>query len=375
MNIGFDAKRAFLNFTGLGNYSRFVIQALQQNYADDHYFLFTPRLKKHPETDSLLNQNTTIVTPSGITKKVSGAWRLMLGGFSSIPKTLAVFHGLSAELPFLLPDSVAKVVTVHDLIFLRFPQFYNPIDVSIYKAKVKSACTRADKIVAISQQTADDIVDYLNIDRSKIEIIYQGCHENFKRTVSADEVFTVKQKYKLPNEYILNVGTIEERKNLGVLVKSLARLPETLRIPLVVLGRFTPYTKQVMDEARRLNVLNAIIFLHNASFADFPAIYKGAKIFVYPSLFEGFGIPLVEAIEVGVPVITSTGSCFHEAAGPGAKYINPLNADELSAALTEILESDQLQQTMVAESKAYITKFTPEKIAHAFHRLYSDLAK
>lgn len=375
MNIGFDAKRAFLNFTGLGNYSRFVIQALQQNYADDHYVLFTPRVKKHPETDSLVSQNTSIVTPSGITKKVSSLWRLMLGGFSSVPKTLDVFHGLSAELPFLLPDSVAKVVTVHDLIFLRFPQFYNPIDVSIYKAKVKSACNRADKIVAISQQTADDIVDYLNIDRDKIEVIYQGCHENFKRAVSADEVSIVKQKYNLPNEYILNVGTIEERKNLGVLVKSLALLPETLRIPLVVLGRFTPYTKHVIEEARRLNVLNSIVFLHNASFSDFPAIYKGAKIFVYPSLFEGFGIPLVEAIEVGVPVITSTGSCFHEAAGPSAKYINPHQADELSAALTTILESTQLQQTMVAESKAYIEKFTPEKIAHDFNRLYSDLVK
>jgi glycosyltransferase involved in cell wall biosynthesis len=213
----------------------------------------------------------------------------------------------------------------------------------------------------------------LNVDPTKIEVVYQGCHPNFKRTVTADQILRVKTKYRLPEQFILNVGTIEERKNLLVLVEALALLPESLRIPLVVIGRVTDYYQQVISRARKLGVFDRILFLTKASFTDFPALYREASVFVYPSLFEGFGIPLVEAIECGVPVITSQGSCFSEAAGPASRYVDPYRPEELAHQLQKVLENEGMRKNMVDESKNYIRKFNPEVIAAELNGVYKNL--
>jgi glycosyltransferase involved in cell wall biosynthesis len=372
MNIGFEAKRFFTNYTGLGNYSRFVVDALSSFYPGHQYYLFTPRAVSHPELSALVNRsNVNVVTPAGLYKIFPSLWRTWAVRGEKAMGNLQVYHGLSQELPLDLPDRVKKIVTVHDLIYFRFPQFYNAVDVAIYKAKVKSACQRADRIIAISNQTAQDLVHFIHVDPAKIDVVYQGCHPNFKRIIDVDEVLRVKKKYNLPDQYLLNVGTIEERKNLIVLVQAMAQLPDLQRLPLVVIGRPTKYFEQVRNEAQRLGVLKHIIFLHQTAFVDFPAIYKGALVFVYPSLFEGFGIPLIEAITCGVPVITSTGSCFSEAAGPSAKYADPSNPDDLAAQLKIVLSDAALRQEMVKQSGLFIRKFEPEVIAADLDRIYT----
>jgi glycosyltransferase involved in cell wall biosynthesis len=151
----------------------------------------------------------------------------------------------------------------------------------------------------------------------------------------------------------------------------MAQLPEPQRLPLVVIGRPTKYFERVRNEAQRLGVLKHIIFLHQTAFVDFPAIYKGALVFVYPSLFEGFGIPLIEAITCGVPVITSTGSCFSEAAGPSAKYADPSNPEDLATQLKIVLSDETLRQEMVKQSGLFIRKFEPEVIAADLERIYT----
>lgn len=372
MQIGFEAKRFFSNYTGLGNYARFVVSALSEFAPENQYTLYTPYSRNHPEVNSIVaRENVRVVEPSGTYKSFKGLWRSW--GVSRDPsiQPLNVFHGLSQELPMGLPSHVAKIVTIHDLIYLRYPQFYNPIDAAIYKAKVKWACRAADKIIAISNQTAEDIVDFLKVDRAKIEVVYQGCHPNFKRKVGEQEKFSVQLKYSLPSEFILTVGTIEERKNVKLLVKSLARLPEADRLPIVMMGRATPYKKEVVQCAIENKVLDKIIFLHDASFDDFPAIYQLAKVFVYPSLFEGFGIPLVEAIESGVPVITSVGSCFREAGGSASSYVDPHSELELADRLQKILHDNGLRQRMVVESQQFIKKFRPEIIASDLLKIYT----
>jgi glycosyltransferase involved in cell wall biosynthesis len=376
MNIGFEAKRFFTNYTGLGNYSRFIVGALSASYPQDHYYLFTPRLKAHPEVTPLIDrENISVVTPPAFYKmlKLSGVWRSWGMSHDATMEDLSIFHGLSQELPLQLPRTVKKVVTVHDLIFLRYPQFYNPIDVRIYRAKVKSACLRADKVVAISEQTAHDLEEFLKISRNNIDVIYQGCHPNFHRTVTEAEVKTIKEKYRLPENYLLNVGTIEERKNLLLLIDAMGQMSPSDRIPLVVVGRKTSYFDQVLQRATELGILNMITFLHQASFADFPAIYRGASVFIYPSLFEGFGIPLIEAIASGLPVITSTGSCFKEAAGPDAVYVDPHRAGMLAAELTRLLRDEATRRRMITGSKEYIQRFNPEVIAANLHACYQRL--
>ena len=375
MNIGFEAKRFFTNNTGLGNYSRFIVRALTASYPQNRYYLYTPRATVHADTSDILeNQNVQVVTPGRGYKflHATSLWRTW--GLSREPSIadLQVFHGLSQELPLGLPATIKKVITVHDLIFYRYPEFYTRIDAAIYKKKLKFGCEAADRIIAVSEQTKDDLQEFLNIDPSRIEIIYQGSHPNFKRKLTAAEIESVARKYSLPSDYILSVGTIEKRKNLLLVIKALSLIPKEKRIPLVILGRPTEYFKEVLAAAKELKVLHNIVLPQNVPFQDFPAIYQKARMFIYPSLFEGFGIPLVEAIESRVPVITSFGSCFREAAGPSSIFVDPHDEEALAAEMDRLLSDSVLAKAMVTASSQYIQKFEPAVIGRKIMEVYKQ---
>lgn len=373
MNIGFEAKRFFMNNTGLGNYSRFVVRALSTTFPDNRYYLYTPSNPvQHDGVDILNSGNVNVVTPGAAYRffKATSVWRTVGIGSEPTVATLQVFHGLSQELPLNLPSKIKKVITVHDLIFYRYPEFYKSIDVAIYKKKLKSAVDRADNIIAISEQTSCDLQEFLKVDPSRITIIYQGSHPNFKRRLSRAEIDSVTARYNLPAEYILTVGTIEKRKNLMTVVKALSLIPKSSRIPLVVLGRPTTYFKEVVAVARERGVLSDMIVPGNVPFPDFPAIYQKASLFIYPSLFEGFGIPLVEAIESRVPVITSHGSCFSEAAGPSSIFVDPTDEEALADGINRVLLDSALAKSMVAASSEYIRKFEPAAIANKLMSVY-----
>ncbi len=363
MKIGFDAKRVFNNFTGLGNYSRFVIDGLSTYHTDNEYFLYTPKIKANPEVAKYLEGDKfTIRQPDG----VPGAWWRTFSIAEDIRKDkLDVFHGLSNELPMRKPHGLKTILTVHDLIFLRFPEYYGMIDVSIYKWKLKKACESADVIVAVSQQTANDLKDFLNVDEKKLKVVYQGCHPSFYRRVPTEDV---RKKYSLPKEYLLYVGTLEKRKNAGLIIKALAMMKT--KIPVVLVGKPTKYIAELEGLIKRYDVREQVNFVYNASFADLPAIYQAASLFVYPSVFEGFGIPIVEGIASGVPVITSNGSCFSEAGGPDCIYVNPSNPEELADSITMVLENADLRATMVDASQKYIEKFAPRVIAGELMKVY-----
>jgi len=374
MNIGFEAKRFFTNNTGLGNYSRFVIRALTTCFPENQYYLYTPRNPGHNDVlDLLKNKNVRVITPGKWHKffRSTSIWRTWGISKEQSIRDLQVFHGLSQELPVDLPARIKKIITVHDLIFYRYPEFYKAIDTAIYKKKLKFACEKADKIIAISEQTKADLQEFLNVDRSKIEIIYQGSHPNFKRLLSSEEINIVADKYGLPGDYILSVGTIEKRKNLLVLIKALSLIPKEKRIPLVILGRQTEYFKEILTTARDLKVLDGILFLQNVPFHEFPAIYQRARLFIYPSLFEGFGIPLVEAIESRVPVITSSGSCFSEAAGPSSIFVDPHNEEALAVQINKVLLDSALARSMVSASYEYIQQFEPAVIGKKIMDVYN----
>lgn len=364
-----------MNNTGLGNYSRFVVRALSTFYPEKQYYLYTPKNSGHRDaTDILERDNVRVITPGKAYQalRATSVWRSW--GVSREPsiRNLQVFHGLSQELPMGLPGRIKKVITVHDLIFYRFPEFYKAIDTAIYKKKLRSACERADTIIAISEQTKADLQEFLNVNEQKIVIIYQGSHPNFKRRLSPAEIEAVTAKYKLPGDYILSVGTIEKRKNLLVLIKALSRIQKEKRIPLVILGRPTEYFKEVITVAKELKVLDNIFFPQNVPFHEFPAIYQKARLFIYPSLFEGFGIPLVEAIESRVPVITSHGSCFSEAAGPSSIFVDPHDEEALAAEINKVLFDSTLAQSMVTESYKYIQQFEPAVIAKKIMDIYEQ---
>jgi len=374
MNIGFDAKRIVQNNTGLGNYSRYIVEILSRLYPDNHYFLFAPKNKKNERLNYLQAQaNVSFVFPSGIHRIIPTIWRTF-----GINKDLAnsrstVFHGLSNELPVgVFHKKVKSVVSIHDLIFLRYPEFYNLIDRWIYRWKFKRACRVADKIIAVSECTKRDIISFFHIPEEKITVVYQGCHQQFRETVTNEKKQEIREKYRLPHSFLLYVGSIESRKNLLLAVKALSRLPENIH--LVAVGKATPYQTKVEAYAQQSGLESRFHIRNNFSFSDLPAVYQSATAFIYPSFFEGFGIPVIEALSCGVPVIAATGSCLEEAGGTGSFYVNPEDDKELANRILEIVNDESLANRMKEAGKLYVKRFDDEQIASEIVHIYQSLS-
>ncbi len=377
MIIGFDAKRYFRNFTGLGNYSRHVVQIMAEHYREHQYRLYSPKLNDHPET-RLHEQfkQVTVHEPEGVFKKplFRDYWR-SAGLSTQLEKEgVNIFHGLSNELPAGISRTrTASVLTIHDLLFIRFPKLYKPADRLIYNYKFKKGCHEASKIIAVSQQTADDISNFYGIDAQKIEVVYQSCHDMFKKEYSFEQIEQVRQKYRLPANFVLNVGTLEKRKNALSILKAMVVLEPQLQFPLVLVGRATAYQKELDDFIAAHNLQHRVTFLHKIDFTDLPLLYKAATLFVYPSVFEGFGIPIIEALYTGTPVISSTGSCFAEAGGPHSLYASPGNADELAQHIAEALQNTALRQQMITGGKLHTEQFNNRLLAAKLMQVYQSV--
>lgn len=217
-------------------------------------------------------------------------------------KGVQLYHGLSNELPIgIHKTGIKSVVTIHDLIFLRYPEYYKPIDRKIYNFKFKYACHVADRIVAISECTKRDIMNFYQIPAEKIDVVYQGCDPQYSEIVSEQKKKQVKEIYQLPEKYILNVGSIETRKNLMLALEALKDIPADIH--LVAVGKKTPYVDSLMEYANENGLNDHLHLIHNLPHSDLPAVYQQALMFVYPSRFEGFGIPIIEAMHSQLPVI------------------------------------------------------------------------
>ena len=371
MKIGYDAKRAFLNNTGLGNYSRWLVKAMAQHHPENKYYLYTPKVKPNPRLN-FLKQFNNIITVTPVGKLIKSWWRSK-GIVDDLQRDgINVYHGLSHELPIGIGESgIKSVVTVHDLIFMRFPEQFGRVSRTIYSLKVAKACAVTDKIIAISKKTREDMIELLGLDAAKIKVVYQGCDPIFKIEQSAEQKASVTRKYNLPADFILSVGTIEERKNLLLVVKALSKVENN--VPLVIVGKPTKYLKGIKSYLSANNLDNRVIFLHGVEFADLPAIYQLAKVFVYPSRYEGFGIPVLEGITSGTPVIAAKGSCLEEAGGSGSLYVDPDDHADLAKKINHVLSDEQLRQKMIAKGKEYSLNFEDEKLANQLIQIYNNL--
>ena len=369
MRIGFDGKRFFHNNTGLGNYSRSLVKVLSDNFPENEYLLYNPKKSSKYNLENYNNSVTEVLPTSSFTKKLSSLWRLYFVSKDIKKNKVELFHGLSGEIPLSLPKNIKKVVTIHDLIFVRYPNLYSFFDRKIHHFKFKYAAKKSDVVVAISEQTKKDIVSFLGINENKIKVIYQGCHAVFKQEYSENQIENTIKKHNLPEEYILNVGTIEKRKNLLVILKS---IPNTTK-KLVVIGKKTAYFDEVWDYIVANNLEKQVIFLKDLSLEELAIIYQKATLFVYPSIFEGFGIPIIEALYSKTPVITSTGSCFSEAGGSHSLYVNPENSDELRTAIDLVWDNTSKRIEMQEKGFEYVQKFNDSTIAKNWQELYKSL--
>ena len=223
---------------------------------------------------------------------------------------------------------IKTVVTIHDLIFKRYPEYYTYADRKIYDWKFGHACRNADRIIAISEQTKRDVIHFYNIAPEKIEVVYQSCHDQFKQKKSRGSINAILEKYSIPNDFMLYVGSLAGRKNVLGVLKVYEVLKESERLPLVVVGSGKKY-KQLMQQYIAGHGLQSLVKFVQIQDHELPALYQAASIFIYLSFYEGFGLPVIEALFSQTPVITSNISSLPEAAGPDSILIDPRDTESI----------------------------------------------
>lgn len=370
MRIGYDAKRAFFNRRGLGNYSRDTIRIMTNIHADNDYCLYTPNSEVKISFD-YNRDNTQVVAPTGIQsyRPFSSMWRT-----EGICKNISndkidLYHGLSHELPYGIEKlSVRSVVTMHDLIFLKNPDLFPFFDRYSFKKKYTHGAHIADRIIAISEETKADLINCLGEKEERIDVVYQGCNPVFHHEVNEEELCRTKKKYALPSQFMLIVCAIEKRKNHELILKAMT--DPRIDLPLVIVGRPSEYKKELQEIIQKYHIENRVIFVQEVATQELPALYKLATLFVYPSHYEGFGIPVLEALTMGVPVITSKGSCMMETGGDAALYVNPKDSDELADTIYNVLTNETLRESMVTKGLRHAEKFSDESIAKNLYAVY-----
>lgn len=376
MKIGFDAKRAFHNFRGLGNYSRDLIASLCKYHTENEYFAFTPEFSDHRAIHWLDQyKNLNIVKPNDFwSKKFSAAWRSFKVAEEASIIGIDIFHGLSHELPHGIENTNIKtIVTIHDLLFLRFPENFKWLDRQVYLKKIKYAINVADAVVAICEQTKSDLINFLGCDPAKIHVIYQTCNPRFYSPIPIDKQVATVERYGVTDQFILYVGAIEPNKNTLTLVKAYADIKKSINHKLVIIGNGGKYKKQVENYIHSKGLEDRITILSNVSNDDLAAFYQRSDLFCFPSFFEGFGIPIIEALFSKTPVITSKGSVFPEAGGPNTIYIDPNSRQELSEQIVNVLTNADLAFEMVEAGRNFVEKFHRRKTAQDLINLYNSL--
>ncbi|MBR5102010.1 MAG: glycosyltransferase family 4 protein, partial [Muribaculaceae bacterium] len=357
MIIGYDAKRAVLNRAGQGSYSRFLIELMAQKYPRNQYFMYTPRVKGERELTALLvHPNIHLKTPRKAI--IKSWWRIHKGVVKDACRHhVEVYHGLSGSLPLAIGKSKIKsVVTIHDVAFKRFPQYFSWSERKLMDFKTSKSCSNADLIIATSECTKRDLIEFYGIDEQKIEVVYQCCFDCFNEPMSKAKLADIRRKYRMPSHYIIGMGNIVERKNIMAIVDAMRHIDDK-DIKLVLVGPHTKYYDQLRKFAEENGLKGRLVRLSHVKAADLPGIYQMATLSVYMSHYEGFGLPILEAMSCGTPVIAATGSSLEEVGGDAAIYVAPDDHEGLAQAINKIIADEKYRELLIQKGKENIKRF------------------
>lgn len=373
MKIGFDAKRALHNPTGLGNYSRTLISGLMKWHPENEYVLFdTGKPLDLPYFNRALNE--------------SGAhWKIETGGFlgkhsrtfgwggKARKLNLDVYHGLSNEIPLDWKRGNSKsVVTIHDVIFKRFPESYKPIDRWIYDKKTAFAAKNADLILATSLQTKSDLEEFYPASTGRIEVAYQDTDAGFHYRKRPEAVAKILYKFDIVERpYILCVSKLEKRKNHKTLVDAFKKVFHQIPEDLVLVGNRGDAGDEILEQLGDFE--GRLRWLGKVEPDDLVNLYDGCSFTVYPSVFEGFGIPLLESMRRGKAIVSSKGSCFEEIAGSAALYADPNSAEEIAAQILRLSSDSDFKKSIEKSALVECKRFEPKILIEQVHQAYSRL--
>lgn len=365
MTIGFDAKRLFHNHTGLGNYSRTLISGLQRYASQIECALYSPNAKKSRYYDAY--SHLRIISQDG---PLSSAWRSLYQHRDW--SGLTHYHGLSHELPYFSGSSpIRKIVTIHDLIQLRYPDDHKLHDRLIYNRKIQRSLDLADRIVCISECTKQDVQEYFQVEEAKLHVVYQSFGEQFLAEISPQVIDAMREKYELPSGYLLFMSGTRPRKNLAGVLRAFAQMSRQSRPPLLLLGNTNEHKKYV---STILGELPTDIHYAHVLGEELPAIYDGAQLVLYPSHYEGFGIPILEAFARQVPVLTSNISSMPEAAGDAAILIDPSHDDAICDGIERGLSDTRLRADLITKGAERLAQFTVQRFVADMVQVYESMA-
>ena len=373
MRIGYDAKRLFSNFTGLGNYSRTVVQDVARFHPEHEYHLYTPAIRQHPAVQPFIEntQYNTFVSDSFF----RALWR-SYGVMDQLKRDrIELYHGLSHELPVgLARAGITGVVTMHDIISKVRPQWYGGVERFIYDQKVRYSCHHATKIVAISEHTKRDLVEYYQVEPDKIKVIYQACDPVYYQRQPTEQAASTVAELGIKTPYLLGVGSLEPRKNIATLLRAYQYLPADLRVPLVLVGKGKRHKQQLQQLLGPTKLDEVVYWLENlVDIRQLQALYQGASALIYPSLYEGFGLPIAEALLCKTPVIASSTSALPEAGGPSSYYIDPTSPEQLAHAIEKVLTDSAHANHMREQGYQYAqSQFAPAHLATQLINYYSQ---
>ncbi|RMG60440.1 MAG: glycosyltransferase family 1 protein, partial [Bacteroidetes bacterium] len=325
LRLGYDAKRLFQNPTGLGSYSRELLAALGEAYPAHRYRLYSPRLGGGMETE-VFRAGPPFEAVAG-PRRGAGLWRRYGLAGQARRDRVALFHGLSHELPAGWGRTgIPGIVTMHDLIDYLHPEWYPWLDRWTYARKRRQALREAAMVLAVSASTRDDLGNALGVAPERMRVIYPPVGRRFYEAPGPPPA-------GLPATYWLYLGSVTPRKNLGLIVEALREQPVAERLPLVVAGRGGGYAREVAARAQQLGVAELLLWRPDLPNAQLPGLYAGAVGLIYPSRYEGFGLPVAECLACGRPVITTDRASLPEAGGAGALYVSPDAPEALASAM------------------------------------------
>ncbi len=374
MRIGVDYTAAVRQGAGIGRYTRSLIGALPALDHENSYRLFVAARgveAKVPEAPNFRAVRLPVTD-----RETALVWqRLRL----PIPIDLCLgpldlFHSPDFVLPPVLTGR--KVLTVHDLSFLRVPEYAHPVLREYLCRVVPRSVHRADLVLADSASTRTDVIELLRVPEDRVQIVYAGVEDRFRPVTDAATLAAVRERYGLDRPFILGLGTLEPRKNFVGLIEAFARLIQRRHLPhdLVIVGGKGWLYEPIFQRVRGLGLEGRVHFPGHVADDDLPAVYTLAACLAYPSFYEGFGIPALEAMACGTPVVTTRASSLPEVAGPAALYVDPHDNEGLVEALDRVLHDEALRRELEAAGHRQAAQFTWQRAAQTLLSAYRSVA-
>jgi len=367
--IGIDVRK--IEDFGIGTYIRQLVTSLTHLDSDNHYVLFAgpggrDHLPELPDTWSVIIERSKVYSAREL---FSLSWRLLR-------TPLDLYHATHYVLPLVVP--CRTVVTIHDIIHLLFPEFLpNPLALHYAHYMIRRSLTRGDRIIAASRNTRSDLMDYFDLDGRKIRkirVIYQGVGDEFRHAPDPEAQRSRLEAYGLDGPYLLFVGNPKPHKNLDNVVKAYARALSLggFDAPLVCVGDREGGSFKVRQRAEQLGIGDRVRWLGHVPQEDLPILYRGAALFLYPTLYEGFGLPVVEAMASGVPVVTSNTSSLKEIAEGYAHVVDPMDVEQIAAAIHRCMNDEAHRLELAEKGRRRAAEFSWDLTARRTLEVYTS---